>query len=57
MECAPRGGDAIEHLGQDETVDDVAANFDLFDEPGRRGFWFLGHERSIAGILGLLQPE
>jgi hypothetical protein len=31
LELAARGRDAVEHLGQDQAVDDVAANLDVFD--------------------------
>ena len=35
--------DLVEHLGQEQRVDDVAVDLDFLDEAGRLGMW-LGHE-------------
>jgi hypothetical protein len=36
LECAPAGGDHIEDLGQDQAVDDVTANLNIFHKRLRR---------------------
>ena len=48
-------GDQVEHLGQDQAVDDVAADLDVFDE--RRGrlnehAWYRPYLTSLAVFLG-----
>ena len=54
LETAAAAGDGIENFGQDEAVDDMAADFDLFHELAAQPAWDVFRGAFIGRLLQLL---